>query len=50
MHPPQNQLDNRIKELTPGIQTEKEKSSYLKMDEPHSQNENNRLFFRSLHK
>lgn len=45
-----NELDNWVKELTKGIQTEKEKESYQRLSEPKSENENNRLFYRSLHK
>ena len=40
--------DNRIKELTPGIQTKKEKASFEKMSSHKSQLKNEELFFRVL--
>jgi len=42
--------DNRIKQLTPGIQTAKEKAERLKANSPESQLKNEELFYRALAK
>ena len=42
--------DNRIKELTPGIQREDEKREFNKLSSPESQLKNEELFYRANHK
>lgn len=42
--------DNRIKELVPGIETEKEKKSFSQLNSHQSQLKNEELFFRMMEK
>lgn len=42
--------DNRVKQLTPGIQTVKEKAEKVKPNSPESQLKNEELFYRTLAK
>ena len=42
--------DNRVKQLTPGIQTAKEKAERLKPNSPESQLKNEELFYRAVAK
>lgn len=42
--------DNRIKQLTPGIQTEYEKRNFAKLDSHQSQLKNEELWFRAIGK
>jgi len=43
-------LDGRIKELTPGIQTQKERESFRNLSSNDSQNINQTLFYRMMQK
>lgn len=42
--------DNRIKQLTPGIQREDEKKNFDKLDSHQSQLKNEELWYRAMHK
>ncbi len=42
--------DDRVKELTPGIQREEEKHNFSKLNSHQSQLKNEELWFRAMHK
>ena len=42
--------DNRLKELLPGIETEREKREFSKLNSHQSQLKNEELFFRMMHR
>ena len=42
--------DNRIKQLTPGIQRQDEKNNFSKLDSHQSQLKNEELWFRAMNK
>lgn len=50
MEKPLFELDNRIKELTPGIQRYDEKREFPKLNSHESQLKNEELWFRENHK